>query len=114
MVQYSLDSFLDEFLSDDKVVSDLRQILSTLPAGVIELDAGTIRVEPECQVELVSKSCISQRFDRGFGSCFTALVAVGGVSNVEYGIVAAHHCFAVLWYSPNLELITIDFTSVCP
>ncbi len=113
MVTRSLDMFLDEQFSDDFLTDELRRVFRDAK-GVIEFDVAPIYVAVDCELKVISKSFILQRFDRGFGNCFTALLAVGGIDSFEHGIIKPTHCFAVLWYSFQRKLITIDFSKEYP
>lgn len=107
------EAVMNDWLSDDQVFADLRGILES-GDSVIEFDEGAIAVDHNCICEIVSKHLMCRRFDHAFGSCFAVLVAVGGVRDIQHGVVEPRHCFATLWYTLKKELITTDFSKAMP
>lgn len=104
-------SALEQWLPDAIVVNDLKRLIYATTCGQVELDSGTITIPLDCDYELVSKAFIEQRYDVGFGSCFRAVVAIGGVADIDSGVVRAKYCFCTLWYSSDRKLITTDFSN---
>lgn len=103
-------STLEQWLPDAVVLTDLRRVIHADARARIELDSGTITIPFECEYELISKAFIEQRLDVGFGNCFRAVVAIGGVSGSDAGLIEAKYCFCTLWYSSDRKLITTDFS----
>jgi hypothetical protein len=107
----SQTTVLEQWLPDAVVVSDLKNLIDSDASGQVELDSGTITIPSDTNYELVSKAFIEQRYDVGFGSCFRVVVAVGGVSSIEAGVIRAKYGFCTLWYSKDRTLITTDFST---
>ena len=107
-------SELDSWLPDAKVIEDVRRIVESDVDGKIEFDSGVVAIPIDANYEVVSKALIKQPEDIGFGSCFRAVVAIGGTKPPVYGIVRARYAFATIWYSTSGELITIDFSEESP
>ncbi len=103
-------SVLEQWLPDAVVITDLKNLIHTGSGAHVELDSGMITIPAECDYELVSKAFVEQRFDVGFGSCFRVVVAIGGVSRIDSGVIHAKYCFCTLWYSCARQLITTDFS----
>lgn len=105
---------LDVCLPDHLVIQDLKRIIHVDGDGRIELNSNSLSIDPRVQLELVSKAWIEQRYKIEFGSCFRAVVAIGGVASLDNGIIRAVHCFSTLWYSSDGKLITTDFSTEMP
>ena len=106
-------SELDTWLPDRQVVGDVRRIVASESQGRLELDSGTTTVPSCADYEVVSKAFIKQPANIGFGSCFRAVVAIGGVTEAN-GVLESKFGFATAWYSESGNLITTDFSEVAP
>lgn len=104
---------LDHALPDSQAVSDVLRVLSECADGKeaeIEIDEKWLRVPTDTDVKVIRKSLQLPRFGTGFGT-YLVEVAIGGVTSYEHGIVTPKHCFALLYYNQDKEMITIDFYS---
>lgn len=101
---------LEQWLPDAVVIADLKQVLNSQSPAIITLESGDVIILHECEFEVVSKAFIEQRFDVGFRTCFRAIVAIGRVTRVEYGIIHSEYGFSTLWYNHEPKLITTDFS----
>jgi hypothetical protein len=100
---------IDETLPDRKLLDDLFQVLWWEGGGTVELEGREVHIPEGTKIDIVTKACIVERFDVGFGSCFRALVAIGGVARQEFGVLTANYCFATLHYDIEGKVITTDF-----
>lgn len=101
---------LEQCLPDAIVIRDMKRVIHEEAGSYVELDAGSISIPVDCAHEVISKAFIEQRFDVGFGNCFRAVVAVGGVSSIDCGLIQAKYCVCTLWYNSGGNLITLDFS----
>jgi hypothetical protein len=103
---------LRQILRSEQVVSDLRSVLEE--AGWhIELDGKRVNVTTD-RFDVLARSCHTYDRDMSFGDHYRVLVAIGGVRGMAHGVPEAEICFATLWYSPALALITTDFSAALP
>jgi hypothetical protein len=105
--------FLDTVLPPSKIAADLMQILSEA-TYTVELDGATVTIPRDVPLSVVSRSAHAYEYAIGFGDHLRALVAIGGVQDISYGVPVAGVCFATLWYSIEAKVITVDFCSGMP
>jgi|GEM_PF-4111320 hypothetical protein len=48
-------------------------------------------------------------YETGFGNHYVSKVAIGGVEKHRNGVVIPKYFFAILYYTEDLRLITVDF-----
>jgi hypothetical protein len=97
-------------ISASRVADDVRTVLDA--AGwEVEIDASLVTIDRDVPLEVVARSCHTYERKMSFGDHYRVLVAVGGIRTVANGVPEANLCFATVWYTPALELITIDFYS---
>jgi hypothetical protein len=91
-----------------QVAADVRSIL-TEANWRVELDGRDVNAATDV-FEVVARSC--HAYDRAmhFGDHYSVLVAIGGVDRMAHGVPEAAICFARLYYTPSLALITVDFS----
>ena len=104
---------LRETLPADRISADLAAVLSEGHKPV-ELGDDRVVVPSGAELTVVARSVHTYEVRIGFGDHYRVLVAVGGIDSVEHGIVRAGICFATLWYSTELKLITVDFAKEMP
>lgn len=102
---------LDRLLPDSQIIEDITSILwqKGSKGAEIELERAKVLVPPNTRLEVVTKSLFKEYYDVGFGTCYRAQVAVGGVADQAHGILGAEYCFATLYYSQEQQIITVDF-----
>jgi len=104
---------LAELLSDDRIQADLRAVLAE-DAHPIELDGSWLDVPIGVCVEVLARSFHTYEVEMGFGDHYRVLVALGGLKSMLHGIPEPGLCFVTIWYSANVKLITMDFSSRLP
>ncbi|MBD2597502.1 hypothetical protein H6G74_24725 [Nostoc spongiaeforme FACHB-130] len=103
---------IDDFLPDSKIKSDLINTLwEDKLECVLELERGTIIVPHDVLLEVVSKSYRQNNYQIGFGNYYAAQIAIGGVKELNSGILYPLHCFATIFYTFDKKLITVDIHS---
>jgi hypothetical protein len=106
---------LIETIGNSLILDDLRKILSE-GEWKIEFDnRPVIDVPQDIKMEIVSRGYVTYEFEGiRWGNHLWAIVALGGVEDIEYGIVTPKVAFATLWYKENKKLITVDFSLAYP
>ena len=104
-----MEQVLDEALPDAKLLDDITSILWQEANGSVELAGKELRVPEGARIDIATKAFSLEKFEVGFGSCFRALLAIGGVDSQEFRILTARYCFATLYYNVDGTLITADF-----
>ena len=100
-------------LPDERVAADLREVLAE--GGYrIELDGSDVSVPTDTTLHIVARSSHTYEYQIGFGDHFRVLVAVGGVKDLAHGVPTPGVCFATMWYGPQADLTTVDFSSQMP
>ncbi|HBN77886.1 hypothetical protein [Rubinisphaera italica] len=107
-------SDLDSWLPDELVIEDVRRFIEIEAKGKLEMDSGLLVIPAGIVYEVVSKALIKQEPNIGFGSCFRAVVAVGGSTKQSSGILKALFVFVTFWYTISGKLITMDYAEETP
>ncbi|MCA8994429.1 MAG: hypothetical protein KDA69_14055 [Planctomycetaceae bacterium] len=107
-------SVLDSWLPDGKILADVVRIIQGDSGGILDLDSGPVSIPTSTNYEVISKALIKQPATVGFGSCFRAVIAIGGLLEPASGILKARYAFATFWYSMSGDLITTDFETDTP
>lgn len=107
MSYQQLSTALAEELPEKKVFEALLAILAEGNQSV-ELDEEWVSVPVDIPLELVSRSLNTSAHVLPFGA-YRATVAVGGVKQLEHGIITPGVCFATLHFNTSAELVTVDF-----
>lgn len=74
----------------------------------VELDQHWISVSWPTPLEIVGRSYHDSEYEAPFGR-YRAVVAIGGVVSREHGILVAGTCFATLYYTDEIGLLSVDF-----
>jgi hypothetical protein len=105
-----LQDLMDEILPVAKVVADVSHVLQQAN-GRIELEDGWIEVPKDAPVQVLSRNMSLAEGQFGFGNCFRAVVAIGGLEEPSDGVLSPRICFATPWYNESGRFITIDFSA---
>ncbi|MBH8562838.1 hypothetical protein I8748_11710 [Nostoc sp. CENA67] len=100
---------IDDFLTDNEVKKDLiNTIWEDKSECLLELEQKTIIVPRNTLLEVVSKSYRQNNYQIGFGNYYAAQIAIGGVKELNSGILYPVYCFATIFYTFDKKLITVD------
>lgn len=106
---------LDRILPDSRVFDDVRSAIDK------EIKSGGFSPEDVEKLsalndvgDVVNKRFVVMRYDIGFGTHYVCRVAVGGVLSHKLGIVTPRLFIAELYYSHDVQLITVDFSADAP
>ncbi len=110
MSEININDSLDRVLTDGRVLGDAARVLAeeVEKGGLSAAELGGNRPE-QVPMEVVKKAFIQCRFENAFGNHFIAQVAVGGIERQGSGIVHPGYFFSTLYYSEDLNLMTVDF-----
>ncbi|MEH2059350.1 MAG: hypothetical protein V7K97_24995 [Nostoc sp.] len=104
--------FIDNFLTDSEVKEDLiNTIWEDELECELELERGKFLVYRNTLLEVVSKSYRQNNYQIGFGNYYVAQIAIGGVKELNSGILYPIYCFATIFYTFDKKLITVDIHS---
>lgn len=107
----SLIFHLDQILPDSQIAEDVLMLLRESgndEGAKIELGGDNIYVPYDVNLKIVTKVLVKDDYNSGFGT-FRAQIAIGNVTDWEYGIIVPQFCFATLYYNRDCKLITADF-----
>lgn len=114
MRKHRVRDILGEILPDSRIESDARALLVEIGDQPIELESGSIVVPMEVRLDVIRKCYVLSKPDWGFGEYYLAILAVGGVSELKFGVAHAKFCYLDIYYNNVLEKITQDFYSRTP
>lgn len=107
----SLIFHLDQILPDSQVAEDVLRLLRESgndEGAIIELGGNNIYVPYDVNLKIFTKVLVKDDYNFGFGT-FRAQLAIGNVTDLDYGIIVPQFCFATLYYNRDCKLITADF-----
>lgn len=103
---------IDDFLTDSEVKADLiNNLWEDKLECVLKLEQGTIIVPRNVLLEVISKSYRQNNYQIGFGNYYASQIAIGGVKELDSGILYPVYCFATIFYTFDKKLITVDIHS---
>lgn len=100
---------LAELFSVDLIRQALRDLLADC-SWRLELEEKATPVPKDAPLQVISRSYHLGELEPTFGQ-FRATVAVGGLESAEHGVLVPRICFATLYFTPELKLMTSDFYS---
>ena len=110
---------LDSRLPNPKIAQDIAQQLDKIALRKTTRDRDEVEIEVEDQaiiivprqtpVEIITKALYKEYFDISFGTGYRVLAALGGIKEIECGIIEPVYSFITLHYDSELNIITVDF-----
>lgn len=107
-------SEIHTLLPEHKVLSDIALFFADPNNRELEFEEGIVYIEPEESHDILARKLILGDGSDEFSNAIAVIVAIGGVTERNYGMALPKHCFATIWYSSALEVTSIDFDSYCP
>jgi hypothetical protein len=107
----SLIFHLDQILPDSQITEDVSRLLRESgndEGAIVEIGGDNIYVPYDVNFKVVKKVLVKDDYNSGFGT-FRAQIAIGNVTELEYGVIVPQFCFATLYYNRDCKLITADF-----
>jgi len=110
---------LDSILPNHQIIQDVAQQFDKMILKNAKKTRNEIEIEIEDQaiiiiprqvsVEIVTKALYKEYFDISFGTGYRILAALGGIKEIEFGIIEPVYCFITMYYDSKLNLIAVDF-----
>ena len=102
---------LDQDLPDRIIFQSLIQFMEKRDVNwsIYPNDRDNLIIPPNTSLEVITKTFLKEYRNLDFGSGYRVLVAIGDVKQQPYGELAAHYCFATMYFNLQRDLITIDF-----
>lgn len=110
---------LDSILPNHKIIQDVAQQLDKMTLKSAKKNRDEVEIEIEDQaiiivprqmsVEIVTKALYKEYFEISFGTGYRVLAVLGGIKEIEFGIIEPVYSFITMYYDSELNLIAIDF-----
>lgn len=105
---------MDAVLPDEKIIKDCRAALKERASSdaapiCVKFDEEDVYIPLDTEITVVVKILFKEYYAIKYQTSYRTLVAIGGIQQIEYGIVEARYCFATLYHTPQSEFISIDF-----
>lgn len=106
----TLAELINNLLPDKKILEDISCALNSEieKGGFSNLEREKIPPKDTAS-EVLTKRFIMNNYETGFGNHYVSKVAIGGVERHRNGVVIPKYFFAILYYTEDLRLITVDF-----